>query len=129
MVQFINFKYPLQPSITCIPIPERLEALGVRRPQDFLNGTEEFGEKQVEEEDEVKEEEEEVDKPAICTLGETVYEDQLFNVARAQSNSAGWCWITGVVGEGSSCSDAMVNALNTLQGENYYRSTRKKGKH
>ncbi|KAF4530126.1 hypothetical protein B566_EDAN001383 [Ephemera danica] len=105
-------------SVTSLPVAERLEALGVRRPQDFLNGSDQLLiDGQEEEEANGDEEKDETDQLSStpCVPLEIKFEDQLYNVARVQSNQAGWCWVTGVAGKGSSCSEAMSDALNVLQ--------------
>lgn len=113
----VHHQHWLQPSITALSIPDRLTALGVRGPQHYLNGTEEREEKEGEEDErEQREEEEEETPPAPCELGDPVFETQLCNKAVAHSNPAGWCWVSGVAGEGATCAEAMANALDTLQG-------------
>jgi hypothetical protein len=106
-----------------MPISERIVASGVRSPKDFLNGTEESliekeegdeGEDSQEDNSQPLEVDVIIEEPPVPI----VYEDSLHNEPQVQSNSAGWCWVSGVPGEGASCADAMINALDKLQGIN-----------
>jgi hypothetical protein len=94
--------------------------MGVKNPQHFLNGTGDTDLVDGQEEDSKEAEQEEnneLSPPIPYVTVETLYEDQLCNVPQIQSNVSGWCWLTGIAGKGSSCSEAMVDALNTLQGK------------
>jgi len=105
-----------------IPMSERVVASGVRSPKDFLNGTDESllekeEDDETEDTKEVESQPEEADPVAVEVQLPIIYENALCNQPQVQSNSAGWCWVSGVPGEGSSCSDAMISALDKLQGK------------
>jgi hypothetical protein len=102
-------------------ILERIAAAGVRCPKDFLNGTDET----LLEKDENDEPEEtgdaenttdEIDTATSEVHHPLIYEEILWNSPKVLGNSSGWCWVSGVAGEGSSCAEAMENALDRLQG-------------
>lgn len=90
----------------------------MRGPQHFLNGTDEQNDTENGEEEERSHAEDDTPNSTEATdqLSETVFEQEFCNTARIHSNSTGWCWVTGVPGKGDNCSEAMADALDTLQG-------------
>lgn len=100
---------------------ERIAASGVRCPKDFLNGTDEtLLEKDEDDEPEETVEAEvsvdEVDTATSEVHHPLIFEESLCNQPQVQGNSTGWCWVSGVVGQGTSGAEAMDNALDKLQG-------------
>ncbi|XP_059481869.1 uncharacterized protein LOC132200428 [Neocloeon triangulifer] len=107
------------PEFMLMPMPERIAASRVRSPKEFLNGVEEtlLVKENRDEFDEEKKSEAEVEETEVVDEVPVpiLYEEKLCNHPQIQCNSEGWCWVTGVPGEGSSCADAMSNALDKLQ--------------
>jgi hypothetical protein len=107
-----------------MPLMERIAAAGVRCPKDFLNGTDETLLEKDEDDDpeETGEAEKTIDEIDTATSEvhhPLIYEEILRNSPKVLGNSSGWCWVSGVTGEGNSCAEAMENALDRLQGKKY----------
>ncbi|XP_065347839.1 uncharacterized protein LOC135944668 [Cloeon dipterum] len=120
-VGYLSFKkmrlIEKSPDITLMPLTERIMASGVRSPKVFLNGTE-SSESSIKDNEDDNNEEMKPEVEAAVTVdapSPVVYEEKLCNHPRIQCNSTGWCWVTGVHGEGGSCADAMSSALDKLQ--------------
>jgi hypothetical protein len=100
---------------------ERVAASGVRCPKDFLNGTDETLLEKDEDDDPEESEKAENTIDEIETATSEVhhpllYEESLWNCPQVLGNSTGWSWVSGVTGKGTSCAEAMENALDILQG-------------